>query len=404
MSIHLAKHTQTTFLAAGALFLTGCATTYISDSQRARTETPASMMDEAVYFEVSPAMTSKGPDCIHVLPFSDPKQLDPNTHFRKAFHAQLSVTGVRLIPLQAIAHSDATRLAQTHNCSYELRGTVTENTRLFLGVYSQFKAGAKVSLIHLPTAQAHWSASHTMVKRDGGLPIGIISSIASAVSAAKNVESDQSVRVSHELAYRMVKSIPNLQYVDQGSVSLALAAPAEATPAQPRVLSAQERLDLAVERREHASVITIAEEMLATGKRDSRILGHRGQSYQALGQHEKASGDFISAIALGDASERTYIRLGRSYAALGRFDFAAAAFDKAAALNPKSIDAMMLSGVAHSANGDEDLAYEQLRAALVASLASADQLAGQRVINALYSTNLFERLSAKDQQFLKSQL
>ena len=88
-----------------------------------------------------------------------------------------------------------------------------------------------------------------MVKRDGGLPIGIISSIASAVSAAKNVESDQSVRVSHELAYRMVKSIPNLQYVDQGSVSLALAAPAEATPAQPRVLSAQERLDLAVERR-----------------------------------------------------------------------------------------------------------------------------------------------------------
>ena len=65
---------------------------------------------------------------------------------------------------------------------------------------------------------------------------------------------------------------------------------------------------------------------------------------------------------------------------------------------------MMLSGVAHSANGDEDLAYEQLRSALVASLASADQLAGQRVINALYSTNLFERLSAKDQQFLKSQL
>jgi tetratricopeptide (TPR) repeat protein len=386
------------------LLLSGCATSYVPDAKRSKTEAQSSVLDEAVYFEVSPAMTSKGPDCIHVLPFSDPKQLDPNTHFRKAFHAQLSVTGVRLIPLQAIAHSDATRLAQTHSCSYELRGTVTENTRLFLGVYSQFKAGAKVSLIHLPTAQAHWSASHTMVKRDGGLPIGIISSIASAVSAAKNVESDQSVRVSHELAYRMVKSIPNLQYVDQSSVSLAVAAPAEATPVQPRVLSAQERLDLAVERREHASVITIAEEMLATGKRDSRILGHRGQSYQALGQHEKASGDFISAIALGDASEKTYIRLGRSYAALGRFDFAAAAFDKAAALNPKSIDAMMLSGVAHSANGDEDLAYEQLRLALVASLASADQLAGQRVVNALYSTNLFERLSEKDRQFLKSQL
>jgi tetratricopeptide (TPR) repeat protein len=388
-------------LALFAALLSGCATSYVPDAERAKVEAPTPVLDETVYFEVNSSM-AKVPDCIHVLPFEDPKGHDPKGHFRKSFHAQLSVTGVRLVPLQAIHHEDISKISGIHSCDFELRGSVTENSRLFLGVYSEYKAGAKAMIVHRPSNTAYWTASHTMAKRDGGLPIGIISSIASALSAARNVESDQELRVTQELAHRMVKSIPNLQYSPAAKSTAFLASSAPSAPL--REVPASERLELAVKASDHESVVRISSELIASQPTEFRLFALRGRAQQALGTHEKATSDFISAIALGEAGESPYVDLGRSYAALGRFDYSAAAFDKAITINSKSVDALMLSGVAHAANGDDELAYERLRGALVVSLTKSDQPAIQRVVNALYSTNLFERLSPADQQYLsKSQ-
>lgn len=381
--------------------LSGCATSYVPDADRAKAEAPTPVLDEAVFFEVNSSM-ARVPDCIHVLPFDDPKGRDPKGNFRKSFHAQLSVTGVRLVPLQAIHHEEIAKIAGIHNCDFELRGSVTENSRLFLGVYSEYKAGAKAMIVHKPSNVAYWTASHTMAKRDGGLPIGIISSIASALSAAKNVESDQELRVTQELAHRMVKSIPNLKYASASRPPANMVSTAPEVPA--RELTASERLEVALKANDHKTVVSLSSELIASQPKNSRLFAVRARAQQALGAHEKATSDLISAIALGEEAEAAYVDLGRSYAALGRFDYSAAAFDKATAINGKSVDALMLSGVAHAANGDDDLAYERLRGALVASLAKSDQPATQRVVNALYSTNLYERLSAADKQYLsKSQ-
>ena len=408
------------WLALVAVTLAGCGTTYVADPKKARgasdTSTSSQVLQEPVYFELNPTLADTTPDCIHVLPFDDPKQLDTPQHFRKAFHAQLSVTGVRLIPLQAIEKTPAAQIAKSQNCPFEFRGEVTENSRLFLGIYSEYKAGATVTLVHLPTGQAFWTGSHSMVKRSGGIPIGIISSIAGAASAAKNLESDQSVRVSYELAYRMVKSIPNLRYFEPQDAALALATPGETPPSSPQTTppgaetpivappTDQERLQAALDKRDHAAVISVIESIQSkTGKESPAhhiLLGH---AYQGLGQHEKATSGFITAIALGESTDASFVALGKSYAALGRFDFAAAAFDKAVALNDRNLDALMLGGVAHSANGDDDAAYAQLRKALVTSLAATDQASARRAINAFYSTGLFDRLPPKDQQFLQSQ-
>ncbi|MFZ9813550.1 MAG: hypothetical protein ACO3DD_10785, partial [Burkholderiaceae bacterium] len=351
-----------------AALLCGCGTTYVSDAKRAKGEaTPDAaeqILQESVFFEVNPAMASVTPQCIHVLPFEDPKNQDINAHFRKAFHAQLSVTGVRLVPLQAIRQASAEQIAKAQGCDFALRGEITENSRLFLGVYSEYRAGATVRLIHLPSGEAYWSASHTMVKRSGGIPIGIISSIAGAASAVKNLESDQAVRVSYELAYRMVRSIPNLQYFEPQDSALASVDPSlvdpkaasqAATPA-PTPPTDQERLQKALQSDDHAAVLALVEAMQAKGDKTAALFSLRGRAHQGLGEHEKASADFIAAIAMGEAADSTYISLGKSYAALGRFDFAAAAFDKAAAINEKNTDALMLGGLAHSANGDEDTA------------------------------------------------
>lgn len=394
-----------------AALISGCGTTYVSDAKKARgdaaPDAAQQILQEPVFFEVNAAMASVTPQCIHVLPFEDPENRDINAHFRKAFHAQLSVTGVRLVPLQAIERASAEQIAKAQGCDFALRGVITENSRLFLGIYSEYRAGANVKLVHLPSGEAYWSGSHTMVKRSGGIPIGIISSIAGAASAAKNLESDQTVRVSYELAYRMVRSIPNLQYFEpQSAAALALvdpkAAPASTpTPAPP---TDQERLQKAIEKADHPAVLELVEALQAKGDKSPGLFSLRGRAHQGLGAHEKASADFISAIAMGDTGDNIYISLGKSYAALGRFDFAAAAFDKAAAVNNQNTDALMLGGLAHSANGDEDTAYAQLRRALVASLAATDKVSARRAVNALRSTGLFDRLTDKDQQFLESQL
>lgn len=409
------------------VMLSGCGTTYVSDAQKARgsidSNTVEQVLQEPVYFEINSITAGLTPDCIHVLPFNDPGNLDVRSDFRKAFHAQLSVTGVRLVPLQAIDRAGASEIARTQDCAFELRGEVIENSRLFLGVYSQYKAGASVKLVHLPTGETYWSASHTMVKRSGGLPIGIIGTIAGVASAAKNLESDQTGRVSYELAYRMVKSIPKLQYFDQlESTRL----PARPKPAEvkagaevgvnlstqvldglknaPTPSSERERLQHAVSNDDHSTVLTLVQELQKKGDKSAELYSLRGRARQGLGQHEKASTDFIAAIALGQDTDQAYLSLGKSYAALGRFDFAAAAFDKAAQLNGKNMDALMLGGLAHSANGDDEMAYEQLRLALVGSLAVSDKVNARRAVNALRSAGLFDRFSQKDQQFLRSQI
>ena len=232
--------------------------------------------------------------------------------------------------------------------------------------------GARAELVHLPSGAVYWRGSHTLVKRDGGLPIGIISAISGAASAARNLDSDQATRVSLELAHRLVRSIPNLSYSEE-----------EVAP---------------------NPVVTTQQPSIAEKPMTSEAFTTRGRSYQALGQHEKATSDFISAIAMGDNTDKTYIDLGRSYVALGRFDFAAVAFDVAVEKNAKSFEALTLGGIAHSANGDDDLAYTLLRQALVQSLAADDKQSAKRALSALRSTGLFEKLSEADQSFLQSRL
>ena len=397
------RNALTALAAAGAL--SGCSTTYVNDSRLAREKAPADSLEQKVYFEVNESLAGQPPTCIHVLPFEDAEKLDPEFLLRKAFHAQLSITGVRLIPLQAIEKKSAQDIAEKENCSYALQGTVTDNKSSFYGVFSEYRAGVRAELVHLPSGGVYWRGSHTLVKRDGGLPIGIISAISGAASAARNLDADQATRVSRELAHRLVRSIPNLSYsedeVKAEPVIAGLEPPKSEGGALPK---ASQSPTHAPSPDVPSDVITRIDEQQKQGLMTSEAFIARGKSYQALGQHEKATSDFISAIAMGDNTDKTYINLGRSYAALGRFDFAAVAFDVAVKKNELNLEALTLGGIAHSANGDDDLAYTHLRQALVQSLAGADKQSAKRAVSALRSTGLFDRLSEADQSFLQSEL
>ena len=388
---------------AGAL--SGCGTTYVNDSKLAKEKAPVSSLEQKVYFELNESLAGQPPTCIHVLPFEDPEKLDPEFLLRKAFHAQLSITGVRLIPLQAIEKRSAQYIAQKENCSYTLQATVTDNKSSFYGVFSEYRAGVRAELVHLPSGSVYWRGSHTLVKRDGGLPIGIISAISGAASAARNLDSDQATRVSRELAHRLVRSIPNLNYsedeVKADPVTAGLQPPKLESGALPKTAQSPTHTPYP---EVPSDVIARIDEQQKQGPITSEAFITRAKSYQALGQHEKATSDLISAIAMGDNTDKTYINLGRSYAALGRFDFAAVAFDVAVEKNQLNLEALTLGGIAHSANGDDELAYALLRQALVQSLAADDKRSAKRALSALRSTGLFEKLSEADQSFLQSEL
>ena len=119
-----------------------------------------------------------------MLPFDDPKGLDSNQEFQKAFHAQLSITGVRLIPLQERVSEQSLETNFTF-CDMKMTGLVLENKRKHYGVYSKYSAGVAVKLIQRKSGNIFWQAEHKLVKRGGTLPVGIVSTLTGIFNASK---------------------------------------------------------------------------------------------------------------------------------------------------------------------------------------------------------------------------
>ena len=353
-----------------------------------------------------------------------------------------------MVPLQAKAE----RSAAFTGCDLELRGKVVENRKLFLGVYSEYRAGAEVELIETKSQKDFWRASHTLVKRSGGVPLGIFSAIAGTASAAVNLEPAQAGRITFELADRIVKSIPNLAFrgLDEPTIVAAPVRPAE-PPANDSVyqyLANVDRLDKVeqipnlekyflsldqnndyarrlvaekllklepestvanrwmlqhqFEQGNNSQAVELATKLIKSNPSDKELFSLRARGLSNLGDKESAVKDFIKAIALGDESEETLNRLGGIYGALGRFDLAITVYDRSLTKNPSNFNALLLSGVAQAADGNQEKAYEMLRRALVTSLSRDNLEQAKRARNALQSTGTYDMLSDVDKQFMAS--
>lgn len=438
------------FAGLSATTLLGCTTVYVDTTKTS--SPPQNPLQSAVLFEINPEFASVEPKCINVLPFVDDKGLDLDGNFRKAFHAQLSVTGVRLVPLQAKAQTGRTKEA----CDFELKGKILENSRVFLGVYSEYRAGAEVELVETTSKKFFWRARHVMVKRSGGVPLDIFSTLASAATAALNLESAQTGRVTFELADRVIRSIPNLGYRDTepsaradenrvlissthaekesvygfmasterlsrddqlASLERYLANEKTSDDYARRLVAekilllnkdhiAANRVILAHQYRQgnDSLVIELSSRLIALQPIERDLLAMRAQAYSRSGSKELAIKDYVKAVSLGDESEETFIRLAGVYGALGRFDLAVAAYDRILQKDPSNFKTLLLSGVAQAAEGDTEKAYERLRRVLVMSLAREDRVLARRAVNAMHSTGTFDMLSDTDRRFIEGKL
>lgn len=432
----------------------GCSTLTKKKEETLRERLPG---NKKVSFQVNELMQEYFPKCIAVLPFDDSDSLDVEQDFQKAFHAQLSTTGIRLIPLQAkVSESDLN--SRFSDCDMKLTGKVLENKRKHYAVYSEYRAGVETKLTHIESNTMFWRANHTLIKRGGTLPIGVVSTITGIFSASKNVEEAQTGRITYEIANQMVQTIPNLHFqelkrntfgVDAHDNTRKKTCPgamhefiAKTEELKDKDKDKIDRLGKALKDKEFCSdslsqlvlaqriqqidsknriandwlidhyykresfvdVIKVADQLISQGHDLEKYRMQRGDSLRRINEYEKAIEDFLSVLVSDPSNGQAYFFLARSYAALGRFDIASAGFEKSLSVAPENTDTMLFAGIAHAADNKEDKAFAMLRRALVLEMAGKNIQKSRIIVNTMRSTGTFNRLSKKEKTFIEREI
>lgn len=184
----------------------------------------------AVSFHLSEAWSARPPSCVAVLPLTGPEgeaAVDPARieAVRRAIHAHLAPQGRRdvkparvdfiLDRLTAAQREDRAEIGRALKCEALISGQVTESGRQFLGVYSRVAVGAQLRMVRAGTGDVLWEGSHVATLHAGGLPVSPIGVAMGIFEAARNMDDEQVLRATDDLARRLVSTIP-----DSGIVAL----------------------------------------------------------------------------------------------------------------------------------------------------------------------------------------
>jgi len=91
-------------------------------------------------------------------------------------------------------------------------GDVKNFDKLYLGLYSEVSAGAKLSFYNCNTKKNIWSFEDTAKKREGGVSVTPWGMVMTAIVSAYNLRKVQVYRASEDLFRDAVKSIPHSKY------------------------------------------------------------------------------------------------------------------------------------------------------------------------------------------------
>lgn len=178
-----------------------------------------------VVFESSEELKSNPLGCLAVFPITAKDgDMESAAFIRSALHANLSTTGIRLLALQKVdaamkSSEYITDAASTAiGCDTIMIGEVIEDPESFYGVYSIIRAGANIQIIRVSTGEVLWRGNHTAKLRGGGIPMGFMDVAMNIFQAIRNLTADQKLRVSNDLARRLVTTIPGLKFQDDMTV------------------------------------------------------------------------------------------------------------------------------------------------------------------------------------------
>jgi len=164
-------------------------------------------------------------DCMSVLPIEGAeKDLDIRDDLRKAIHSQLSISGIKLTPIQQVNSSlelyakdlnlklRNLNLSKLVNCKYILSGKLTNNSNLNLVVLTDFRIGANFEIHDALNDIVLWSASYDSSSTNGGIPLDPARAVEATYLAQLNNSEDHKQMLIFDFAKKIVKTIPNLKY------------------------------------------------------------------------------------------------------------------------------------------------------------------------------------------------
>ena len=313
--------------------LTACSTpTYVDRSSDA-TSLPS--VFNVVEFEINDAFWETPPDCLLVMPFAIAPSVAPHIEeqdaqaIRAAVYAHLSKQSRRLIRPDHVdqALADTGEPVTSHSaetrCGYAIEGTITEYGSTFLGVYSSVSAGAALLIVRTHDDVVLWRGSHIATIRGGGLPFGPIGILTNLVAAIDNVQSEQELRVTEDLARRLVSTIPEeSKGPDHHLVAETAGNWAESTdyPESP-VTTTQFEKEPDIEN---------AMAAVATRPGDPRALSQLGHAYNVAGEPAKGLAAYQIAITFDRDNGQAWDGAAQLYLESGDIGKASWAFYRAA--------------------------------------------------------------------------
>lgn len=444
--------------------LPSCATRYVQGNPSA--QNPDDMIGDVVMSQATADYSSSPPLCLGLMPLTTSQpSFAPVDDIRRAFHAHLAPTGIRLISLQKMdalispsgtLEDNLKAVSSATQCDTLIVGEVTDRKTRFWGVYSEVRAGAHLKIIRVSTGKVIWEGRHTAVMRDGGVPLNPVSLVGGAVTAGINLRDEQIKRTAHDLARRLVQAIPQLDYRDDPVTAALAPVPAPIQPPSPAAEPVQRflaSLDALPDGEKKNSLtaaldgtewrapkdrLAIAElltrvdpahsrgyleasvakldlsdpmQALALAKQAVKLDGSNpdvqfqlGRTYLHLNQADLALLSFLNAAAAPNPKSLHFNALGLAYNQTGRHAMAAAALNRSLELDRDNPFSLLQLGLAYVGMGDEAEAAKMVRKSMIISIAANDAVAARRSLNVFKAMNLTSRISEAELNALEERI
>ncbi len=368
--------------------ITGCASpSYINKGEG---ETGWLGMNEVV-FQVNDAYKANPPDCVAILPLTIKTPSQPMAtpedaaKVRLSLYAHLATQSKREVRLERIDHvlnqvkGDRKALAERIKCGTILEGEITEYGTTFLALYSRVAVGIDLKMVRAADGMVLWEGHHTAASHGGTIPLDPVGVAMGVLDAASNIRDEQILRVTDDLARRLVSTIPDNRVV-------ALDDPVNEPPKQ--IQQAAPADDLAVAEKllaegDHAGALVAADHAIAADPNRSGAWFIKGRILMLDRDYTQAEPAIIKAVALDRGNARYLNALGAVNAAKGANDRALAAYDMAISADSANGFAWYNSAVIHHNAGHPTEAADAFYGAGLAYLKTGDTAKAERALTDL---------------------
>ena len=368
--------------------VTGCASpTYVNKGDG---ETGWLGMNEVV-FQVNDAYKANPPDCVAILPLTTKTPSQPMAtpedaaKVRLSLYAHLATQSKRGVRLERIDHvlnhvkGDHKALAEQIKCGTTLEGEITEYGTTFLALYSRVAVGIDLKMVRAADGEILWEGHHTAASHGGSIPLDPVGVAMGVLDAASNIRDEQILRVTDDLARRLVSTIPD-------NAVVALDDPVNEPPKPIQQAALVD--DLAMAERllaegDHAGALAAADRALAADPNRSGAWFLKGRVLMLDQDYTQAEPAILKAVALDRGNVRYLNALGAVNAAKGANDRALAAYDMAISADSANGFAWYNSGVIHFNAGHPTEAADAFYGAGLAYLKTGDYAKAERALTDL---------------------